>query len=94
MLFATKVCVRGVASKEDNNLGDILKKKGDRFGHGFHVSVNYRNSGMEAYERRAVGKHVLKSGDDSKKGFVADPKPRLNQPALARHIKTIRGFKG
>jgi len=74
--------------------GDKLKKTGDRFGHGFHVSVNYRNSGMEAYMRRAVGRHVLKDDTDSRSGMLADPQPQLNQPALARYIQRIPGFKG
>ncbi len=83
----------GVGSVKEH-AGDKLKKTGDRFGHGFHVSVNYRNSGMEAYQRRAVGRHVLKSDADDRRGMLADPQPQLNQPALARYIQKIPGFKG
>ncbi len=83
----------GVGSVKEH-AGDKLKKTGDRFGHGFHVSVNYRNSGMEAYQRRAVGRHVLKDDVDERQGMLADPQPQLNQPALARYIQKIPGFKG
>ena len=74
--------------------GDILKKKGDAFGHGFHVSVNYRNSGMEAYQRRAVGRHPISRGEPEKRGKVADPVRWLNEPTLLRKVKAIPGFKG
>jgi len=74
--------------------GDVLKKKGDAFGHGFHVSVNYRNSGMEAYQRRAVGRHPISSKEPEKRGKVADPVRWLNEPTLLRKVKAIPGFKG
>ena len=75
--------------------GDVLKKKGtDAFGHGFHVSVNYRNSGMEAYERRAVGRHTISHKQPEKRGKVADPVRWLNEPTLLRKVKVIPGFKG
>ena len=74
--------------------GDALRKTGDRFGHSFNVSVNYRNSGMESYQRRGVGRHNIKDQRPEGKGRVSDPVPMLNEPALARYIRKIPGFKG
>jgi len=64
------------------------------FGKGFNVSMNYRNSGMEAYQRKGVGRHTLRSDGQANAGRVADPMPQLTQPALARYIQKIPGFKG
>jgi len=64
------------------------------FGKGFNVSMNYRNSGMEAYQRKGVGRHTLRSDGQANTGRVADPIPQLTQPALARYIQKIPGFKG
>jgi len=90
----TPPTAKGGVGSVKAHAGDALQKSGDRFGHGFHVSVNYRNSGLEAYQRRAVGRHGLKDDAQEKTGRVADPQPQLNQPALARYIQKIPGFKG
>ena len=78
--------------------GDVLRKKGDRFGHAFSVSTNYRNSGMEAYQRRGVGRHEIVKDGPPEDGNVKDPVIRPNIPRLAlrsarRPVGMVSGLK-
>ncbi len=65
--------------------GDVLHKAGDKFGHAMSVSTYYRNSGMEAFQRKGVARHSIVPQPMKAGGFnlVKDPRPLANVPALA-----------
>ena len=57
-----------------DHAGAKLQRKGDAFGHAIASSVYYRTSGLEAYQRRAVSGHVLRTGEQTQSASVlADP---------------------
>lgn len=57
-----------------DHAGAKLQRKGDAFGHAIASSVYYRTSGLEAYQRRAVSGHILRTGEETQSASVlADP---------------------
>ena len=81
--------------------GDTLHVKGDKFGHAMSVSTYYRNSGMEAFQRRGVARHSITPQPEKRTRFniVKDPRPLPNVPAPAIGVLNNRsrgkptGFK-
>ena len=81
--------------------GDTLHVKGDKFGHAMSVSTYYRNSGMEAFQRRGVARHSITPQPERRTRFniVKDPRPLPNVPAPAIGVLNNRargkptGFK-
>jgi len=65
--------------------GDVLHKSGDKFGHAMSVSTYYRNSGMEAFQRKGVARHSIVPQPMRGRRFnlVKDPRPLPNVPAPA-----------
>lgn len=64
--------LEGMGRRVDH-AGYKLARRGDQFGHAIASSVYYRTSGMEAYRRKPVAGHVVKTREPEPAQVVADP---------------------
>lgn len=74
--------VTGFQAPEKENPGQVLHREGeDRFGHAISLAIHRRNSGMDAYRRRAVPRHAIERVEPPTFGRVEEPQLRMNQNA-------------
>ena len=74
--------VSGFQAPEKENPGQVLHREGeDRFGHAISLAIHRRNSGMDAYKRRAVPRHAVERNEPPTFGQVVEPVLRMNQNA-------------
>ena len=74
--------VTGFQAPEKENPGQVLHRQGeDRFGHAISLAIHRRNSGMDAYKRRAVPRHAVERNEPPTFGQVVEPQLRMNQNA-------------
>ena len=74
--------VTGFQAPEKENPGQVLHREGeDRFGHAISLAIHRRNSGMDAYRRRAVPRHAIERVEPPTFGRVEEPQLKMNQNA-------------
>ena len=74
--------VTGFQAPEKENPGQVLHREGeDRFGHAISLAIHRRNSGMDAYRRRAVPRHAIERVEPPTFGRVQEPQLKMNQNA-------------